>query len=907
MSPLIHDGLVRELRAHVKGIRQRRKVYELTERGRVKAGRLRDRVKAELVQVKTKEGVRSATVGEVLAESGGRTRVLEIVRVVAEDGIYDPVRGSPRHGTSYVEVLEDAPQTRHFIGRQSEVERLTRREGGPRMVVIRGVAGIGKSSLAAEACERLRGRRNLFWHRVRPWDTFASLLTSLARFLSLLGRPALRSALVRGDTHKFVDTLGRDLPGSNAFLVLDDVHEALGEAELFLRLLKEVLSDVPDVWVLSLSRTAVPFFDRRDVALTGIVYEMDLGGLTDEEVDRYMEAKAAPEVLRDVSRRLGGHPLLLELMLARQKVPSRVFEEVNRFIEEDIYLRLTEPERRMMKLASMYQVPVPRSSFLVERALVEEVLTSLTDQSLLLRFGPGSWGIHDAVREFLRDFVSDIERQDLTKLAVKNLRSLARRSQAEGDYASCVAYLSNATQLTILPDERLVFLEALGDAHLEIGGLEESLAALRGAMSLTSEPDVLARLHGKMAFALYQRDVLKPMEEIDKGLLVLGEGQNEERGWLNLLKSRILALEGQFDEARTLGEIALETFRGAGGTTGEAKTLAWLAFVNTHARNGRRSNVHRYLQEAMSALGPVENLQLMADAYLWLASALAWGFGEADKAMHLLKMLDALPQDVGNYRTPTTRSEILALKGRVEFSLMADDVAAVASLDEAVRLGHRIRDTLSAADVKGSLAVVKMVRDDLGEARQLLEESIGELRARGAARGAVRSAFWAAVCSLLQDDVGGFLQAADAFVEAPLVRGAEAEPFRGAILQAFRDVVEGNPDACIGVVEVLVKKATAYYPHAAGGSDSEETWIDGPIFGDLLTYIPDFFGGVALTAIGHERRGREMVDGAKEVLRSSGYLGTLRLVDHFEGKLTTALSRAAGTAPYPASSQRVAR
>src|SRR5216117_914798 len=89
----------------------------------------------------------------------------------------------------------DLPRISRFVGRHAELGRLTTAAGETRVFVIRGVAGIGKSYLAAKACDDLRGTRSLFWHRVRPWDTRQSILAAIAEFLAAAGRPGLRSVL----------------------------------------------------------------------------------------------------------------------------------------------------------------------------------------------------------------------------------------------------------------------------------------------------------------------------------------------------------------------------------------------------------------------------------------------------------------------------------------------------------------------------------------------------------------------------------------------------------------------------------------------------------------------------------------------------------------------------------------
>lgn len=72
LRPLIREGQVRERMAHVRGARQRRKVYDITDAGRLAAIRLRERLKAEVVPVQDAGGVRQIPVAQALAEAGGR-------------------------------------------------------------------------------------------------------------------------------------------------------------------------------------------------------------------------------------------------------------------------------------------------------------------------------------------------------------------------------------------------------------------------------------------------------------------------------------------------------------------------------------------------------------------------------------------------------------------------------------------------------------------------------------------------------------------------------------------------------------------------------------------------------------------------------------------------------------------
>ncbi len=78
LRPLIQEGLVRERLAHVRGIRQRRKVYSLTEAGAMAAVRLRERANAEPIRVRYADGVRTMSVAQALETARGRISLVQL-------------------------------------------------------------------------------------------------------------------------------------------------------------------------------------------------------------------------------------------------------------------------------------------------------------------------------------------------------------------------------------------------------------------------------------------------------------------------------------------------------------------------------------------------------------------------------------------------------------------------------------------------------------------------------------------------------------------------------------------------------------------------------------------------------------------------------------------------------------
>lgn len=99
VRPMIKEGLVRERMAHVRGSRQRRKVYDLTDSGKASTARLREHVKREKIRVRERNGMREATLADALQMSPADS-LLQVVHRLTTDGILDLRPGSLLPGQS---------------------------------------------------------------------------------------------------------------------------------------------------------------------------------------------------------------------------------------------------------------------------------------------------------------------------------------------------------------------------------------------------------------------------------------------------------------------------------------------------------------------------------------------------------------------------------------------------------------------------------------------------------------------------------------------------------------------------------------------------------------------------------------------------------------------------------------
>ena len=875
VRPLEREELVRERTAHVQGGRQRRKVYSLTESGRMAAIRLRETLKSDIVRVRDAKGIREATVSQVLEAAAGKVSVLDVVRESAEAGIVDLTALVPA-GAGFVEMLAEAPRVPTFVGRRGELEAVTGDGDGPRTFVVRGMAGIGKSSFAAKACEALRGTRNLYWHRVRPWDTRRSLLASLGDFLSAIGRPGLRSLLAHGEESSADAVLREDLNGTRSFLVFDDAHEATPEVVSFLRFLKDGIAEAAEVRVLVLTRRALPFYDRRDVTLRGLVQEIDLAGLGADDIAVFATPNANERDLVALGRQLGGHPLFLELVRSSDRPASggHPLRDVRRFIEEEIYGALSDPERRMMKVASLYRVPVPREALFADPGLSHDVLVSLEGRSLVRSVGEDAFGVHDTIRDFFASVLTPSERDGLSRFAIGQLRRLASKAQEAGNYVASIDDLSNALQLAASDEDKAALWEALGDATERIGDLPRTLSAYKEAERTRTAPEGLARIHRKAASALQVRgEMVAAREQIAGGLAALGEASSVERGWLDLVRCRVATKLEEWEEARESGAAALGAFRLHGDLRGQAEALLEMGNIEIESQTSHPADAERYLKDALASSESLLDPEFAARVHIALAHLFANRYGDVERAMEQIAATEALE---GALADPHVRRSFLMLKAWFNLELQADYAAAEDHFTQAVALARRIHSPAILAFAKYGLAFVKYFQRRIDDARGDFETLAVEFNALGFPSYVAESLWMVAECCLWQGDREGFDGIVAAFGDAKLARGVEGRPVHAKVLHGLDRVLHHDSAGSDAAFAEALRLAEA-------GFAVEDAW--------LVHFVHSFYG-IALRAQGRDREAADHIRQSMEFLEKYRLQARLSIFRDAEQQFAKFLTRA---------------
>jgi ATP/maltotriose-dependent transcriptional regulator MalT len=315
-------------------------------------------------------------------------------RGVASAGDIDaPVFTGDIHGNVTVELggklppipppppPERPPDTSTFVGRESELSAFTSRLEQSHLVVITGMAGVGKTALAAALAQQHGVPAFTFWHTFHPDESIETLIWQMAGYLGFHGRRDLWDLLYRARQggsqppppevlfNYLLQMLRADSGTQGGYLLcLDDFHFVYDEP-LFDRLIGALLRAIRagELRLILTSRRVPGFASSGDFEpLTGLSFADTKALLAARQVH------LADKLVHDVYLTTGGNAQLLILAanaLQRSRSPAAL---VNRLIDagdiEDYLIRevdeaLSAEERRVMSaMAVLLGYPATREA-----------------------------------------------------------------------------------------------------------------------------------------------------------------------------------------------------------------------------------------------------------------------------------------------------------------------------------------------------------------------------------------------------------------------------------------------------------------------------------------------------------------------------------------------------------------
>lgn len=485
IAGLKDDGVLIERQAHVTGVSRKRKAYFLTISGIALADETWGSLQSFDLRVILADGdIKKTTLGEIHEVIPFPMRIVDILRYLDENGVLDVRNLSPdlieRDLSKHVEKqlvnsLDDLPRLRHFYGRETELDNMVKLlDARATTLIVPGIAGIGKTTMAAKLIERFVHRRNLFYHRCQDWEGARSFLEAISEWLATIGDPMLSEYLVATPVPRATDAariISDSVSSIPCLIVVDDFHKVHDKVLVqTLQSLSLSLVDIEeDVGLVLFSRSYRESIPLKDAEGRIVCIPMELRGLDPDACRNLLTGfgELEDDQFLYIYHLARGHPLVIELI--NRGAPATAFHEtLEKYVTVEIFSKLSGEQKRVLGALAVFRESVPLAA-LAEQKLNTDELDSLVEQGLA-RSGDGdTYDVHDLVREFI---LQSLDEQAAIALHNRAAEWYSQKNDSPERHIELAHHLISAVDF----DAAAQHLESVGrdlvrSGHLELLGL----------------------------------------------------------------------------------------------------------------------------------------------------------------------------------------------------------------------------------------------------------------------------------------------------------------------------------------------------------------------------------------------------------------------------------------------------
>lgn len=628
MKKLKEEDLVDDILKRIKGLPRKRKAYFLTAKGLEFAKQVRDEVAYHRVYLELSDGsVKEIYMKDVAPYLNISLNLIDLHSLLNSDNMVTEslIRGflsgetaspSMMGSDGFVSFLQDVPMPKRFFGRDRELGSIKKwiEEGGGSILSITGIAGIGKTTLAAKSAKDMEGTTHVFWYRFHKWDSMRNLLYSFARMFDQIGRSGLKTyldsntSLDSKDYYSILESSMKDVP---LFMVFDDFQRAADEIVDFFSNLKEIVPGMDQVKIIVVGRQVFPFYDRSDVLVKKVVREMNLSGLDRESCKGLLKIRDVDEKLfRRVYDITKGHPLFLQLILSAEDLEDQ--KDIKRYIYEEIFKKLDHEASLLLQIASVFRYPVPSDAFFMEEGLSFTTLDKLVESNLIQETSYDEFEAHDLIKEFFYNRLTPQQKKAYHERAATHYMETGNeRATVEAMYHMTMA--GNKVKA-------LKLASTYGESIITRGLIEQFSSVLtlleKEMTDETREYNATTRLlQGELQMVMGRWD--RAQTDLTRAAAI-GEAENKPliTGRANLKLGQIEARRGNKEASEKRLQKALKIARKLEKEEDIARVLQ--ALGELYSTRGDFRAAKRALREALDIANKLEDTTLMAVSHTGL-------------------------------------------------------------------------------------------------------------------------------------------------------------------------------------------------------------------------------------------------------------------------------------------------
>jgi tetratricopeptide (TPR) repeat protein len=710
IAGLKDQGLLIERQAHVKGVSRKRKSYFLTDSGMNVAEETWNELRNFPLRCILEDGnISNTNLGEINTILPFSMRSVDIIRYLDENCVLDVrmlsadliERDLSKHvEKQLVTSLGDLPRLRHFYGREKELDNMCNLlDARATTLMIPGIAGIGKTTMASKLIERFMHRRNLFYHRCQDWEGSRSFFESIADWLANIGDSTFADYIATTPVPKPADSarlLIDALGGAPSLIVIDDFHKISDTTlhQTFQAMALGLLGSEEEIGLVMFSRSFKPVVPAKDAEGRIASLVLPLDGLDSDSGRKLLSSyedlgEEQWLYIHGISR---GHPLVLEL-INRGASAGAFHETLENYVTVEIFSKLSGEQKRLLSALSIYREPVPLGA-LAEQDLDTDELDSLVEQGLARQVETDIYDVHDLIREFLLRSLDEKMKIDSHS---KCAEWYSKAKQTPGFTIELIYHLINSNSneeaaKIIVEDGR--GLVSLG--HMELLGLIENIEL----------SEII--LESKTSINQLQGEIMALLGRFEDAKEVFTEAQNGALKLKNVpVQAEVLSAladialkQGNLEDALSMHNDALKNFIELGDATGAARTYNNMGYL-LRRKNDRSKALESY-GEVETILEQNDNIELIS-AQLILARSFL-DLGEIERARK--HALDAFERS-DNSENQQIHARAQAVLGRYHAKIGDLDVAS-----------HHYSNALEAMGEEGDILSMVDITILLGEVLQ---------------------------------------------------------------------------------------------------------------------------------------------------------------------------------------------
>jgi len=361
----------------------------------------------------------------------------------------------PNEKKTQEEILENkittilSPISGLCLGRDTELSQLEKDLKHKNILLIKGIAGIGKTTLGIKFKDRLKEKGyQTFWHQFDS-QSYEGLLLDLSEYLKARG--SLTAVHLKDQKivpEERLKIAVRELCNYPTVVFLDNfqVFEDDSDFKIFTDYLR-------NSHLIIMSRTQPRFLSEDYENLQYLDRDSSV------ELLKTLNVKESQEVLEKIYEKTRGHPWSLVCFKEFSRVlPVRKLldelpdfsEEQQTYISEQCWTHLSDSERDFLMKASVFTKPLSFDALRVcSKTGLSEVLISLAESFYIIRRGDNYY-IHDIIKDFaflkLREdqkFYIEAQREAADyyqkRLSAENLLLIYHHLKEAGDHTEAVS------------------------------------------------------------------------------------------------------------------------------------------------------------------------------------------------------------------------------------------------------------------------------------------------------------------------------------------------------------------------------------------------------------------------------------------------------------------------------------